>query len=96
VYKGIYRTVGKRSKLYRHSLMAPGKQGPADFDSVKQQRVGDLRGSVHKGIYRTVGKRSKLYRHSLRAPGKQGPEATEKVGDLCGSVYLCAEAHTGL
>jgi hypothetical protein len=48
VYKGIYRTVGKRSKLYRHSLMAPGKQGPADFDSVKQQKVVDLCGSVYK------------------------------------------------
>jgi hypothetical protein len=60
VYKGTYRTVGKRSKLYRRSLMAPGKQGPADFDSVKQQKVGDLCGSVYKGICRTVGKRSKL------------------------------------
>jgi hypothetical protein len=48
VCRGTYRTVGKRSKLYRHSLMAPGKQGPADFDSVKQQKVVDLCGSVYK------------------------------------------------
>jgi hypothetical protein len=44
--QGIYRTVGKRSKLCHCSLMAPGKQGTADFDSVKQQKVGDLWGSV--------------------------------------------------
>jgi hypothetical protein len=36
VCKSIYRTVGERSKLSLHSLMAPGKQGPVDIHTTQR------------------------------------------------------------